>query len=117
MLWLKSRLLSLKLIVVKKNLITKLGKAHTDLDSLMFMQISVTSNIKSILPKTDNVKEFMKFLEDCFQTNDKTLVGTLMNTLITMKFDGLCMNENMTKMTNIVTRLKSLGIVRDIIFS
>jgi len=32
--------------------------------SLMFMRISIISNIKSTLPKTDNAKEFMKFVEE-----------------------------------------------------
>ena len=36
--------------------------------SLMFIQISITSNIKFALPKTDNVKEFMKFVEERSQT-------------------------------------------------
>ena len=56
--------------------------------SLMFMRMSIASNIKSALPKTENANEFMKSVEEHSQTTNKSLVGTLMSTLITMKFDG-----------------------------
>ena len=52
------------------------------------MRMSIASNIKSALPKTDNAKEFMKFVEERSQTTDKSLVGTLMSTLTTMEFEG-----------------------------
>ena len=73
----------------------------------MFMRMSITSNIKSALPKTDDTKEFMKFV-------DKSLAGTLMSTLTTMKFDGSrTMHEHVIEMTNIAARLKSLGMAVD----
>jgi len=76
--------------------------------------MSTTSNIKLVLSKTDNAKEFMKFMEERSQTADKFLVGTLMSTLTTMKFDGLCtMHEHVIKMTNIAARLKYLGMTVD----
>ena len=82
--------------------------------SLMFMRMSIASNIKSALPKTDNAKEFMKFVEERSQTTDKSLIGTLISTLTTMKFDGShTMHEHMIEMTNIAARLKSLGMVVD----
>ena len=56
--------------------------------SLMFMRMSIISNIKSSLSKTDNAKEFIKFVEERSQTANKYLVGTLMSTFTTMKFDG-----------------------------
>ena len=49
--------------------------------SLIFMRMSIVSNIKSAFPKIDNAKEFMKFVEERSQTADKSLVGTLMRTL------------------------------------
>jgi len=79
--------------------------------SLMFMQMSIANNIKSTLPKTESAIEFMKFLEERSQTADKSLAGTLISTLTTMKFDGSCtMHEHVIEMTNIATRLKSLGM-------
>jgi len=82
--------------------------------SLMFMRMSITSNIKSALPKTNDAKEFMKFVEERSQTADKYLAGTLMGTLTTMKFDGSrTMHEHVIEMTNIAARLKSLRMVVD----
>jgi len=75
----------------------------------MFMRMGITSNINSALLKTKSVKEFMKFVEECSQTTDKSLVRTLMNTLTIMKFDDSCtMHEHVIEMINIATRLKSL---------
>ena len=85
--------------------------------SLMFIRMSIANNIKSTLPKTQNAKEFMKSVKECSQTADKSLAGTLMTTLITMKFDGSrTMHEHVIEMTNIAARLKSLGIAVDDIF-
>jgi len=82
--------------------------------SLMFMRMSIASNIKSALPKIDDAKEFMKFVEERSQTVDKSLAGTLMSTLTTMKFNGShTMHEHVIEMTNIATRLKSLRMVVD----
>ncbi|KAL5582508.1 hypothetical protein UlMin_014950 [Ulmus minor] len=77
--------------------------------SLMFMRLSVANNIKTTLPKIDNAKEFMKFVEKRSQTADISLL--LMATLTTIKFDGSrSMHEHVIEMTKITTRLKSLRI-------
>ncbi|KAL5571806.1 hypothetical protein UlMin_021403 [Ulmus minor] len=79
--------------------------------SLMFMQLSVANNIKTTLPKTHNAKEFMKFVEEHSQTADKSLAGTLITTLTTIKFDGShSMHEHIIEIINIATRLKLLGM-------
>ena len=53
-------------------------------------------------------------MEDHSKTTDKSLVGTLMSILTTMKFDGSrTMNEHVIEMTNIAARLKSLGMIVD----
>ena len=81
---------------------------------LMFIRITVVKNIKSFLSKTDNAKEFKKIMEKHSQYADKSLAGTLMGNLTTMKFDGSCtMHDHVTKMMNIATRLKSLGMSVD----
>jgi len=78
------------------------------------MHMSVASNIKSALPKTESAKEFIKFMEEHSQTADKSLAGTLMSTLTSMKFDGSrTMHEHVIEMTNIAAKLKSLGMVVD----
>ena len=56
----------------------------------------------------------MKFVEEHSQTADKSLAGTLMSTLTTMKFDGSrTMYEHDIEMTNIAARLKSLRMAVD----
>ena len=45
-------------------------------------------NIKSTPLSTDSVIEYMKFVKKCFQTANKSLAVTLMDTLATMKYDG-----------------------------
>ncbi|XP_022889107.1 uncharacterized protein LOC111404548 [Olea europaea var. sylvestris] len=82
--------------------------------SLMFMWMTLAKNIKSTIPKTKIVKEYMKFVVECSQTADKSLTGTLMCTLITMKFVGSrTMHEHVIEMSNIAARLKTLGMTVD----
>ncbi|XP_057791036.1 uncharacterized protein LOC131008160 [Salvia miltiorrhiza] len=45
--------------------------------SLMFMRMSVADNIKSTIPKTESVKEFMNSVKERSQTADKSVAGTL----------------------------------------
>jgi len=53
----------------------------------------------------------MELLGEYSQTADKSVFGTLMSTLTTMKFDGSrTMYEHVIKMTNIKARLKTLGM-------
>ena len=56
--------------------------------SLMLMRMTVADSIKTTLPKIESAKKFMGLVGEYSQTADKSVVGTLMNTLTTMKFDG-----------------------------
>ena len=86
---------------------------RSNIIGLMFMRMSITSNIKLALSKTENAREFMKLVEERCQIAGKSLAGTLM-TLITMKFDGSCtMDKHVFEITNIVARSKSLGMTVD----
>jgi len=79
--------------------------------SLMLMKMTVADNIKITLPKIESAKKFMGLVGERSQTADKSVAGTLMSTLTTMKFDGSrTMNELVIEMTNIATRLKTLGM-------
>ena len=56
----------------------------------------------------------LNFVEKHFQIANKSLARTLMSTLTTMKFDGSrSMHEHVIEMTNLSTKLKSLGIEVD----
>ena len=50
--------------------------------------MSIVSNIKLALPKVESAKEFLKFAEECSQIIDKSLIGSLMSTLTTIKFNS-----------------------------
>jgi hypothetical protein len=56
--------------------------------SIMFIRMTIAKNIKTTLPKTDDAKEFLANVAKRFKTVDKSLAGTLMAKLTTMKFDG-----------------------------
>jgi len=68
-----------------------------------------SKHITVALPKIDK-----KYVEERSQTADKSLAGTLMSTLTTMKFDdSRTMHEHVIEMTCIAARLKSLRIEVD----
>ncbi|XP_075076904.1 uncharacterized protein LOC142163508 [Nicotiana tabacum] len=79
--------------------------------SLMFMRMNIANNIKSTIPQTESAREYLKFVEERFRSTDKSLAGTLMVELTTMKFDGSCsMQNHIIEMTNIAARLQTLGM-------
>jgi hypothetical protein len=79
--------------------------------SIMFMRMSIANNIKSTLTECDTAKEFFKAVEKRFHSADKSLAGTLMAELTTMKFDGTCgMYEHILEMSNLAAKLKALGM-------
>ncbi|KAH0661448.1 hypothetical protein KY284_026379 [Solanum tuberosum] len=70
--------------------------------------MNIAVNIKTSLPNIENAKDFLKLVEESSQTTDKSLAGTLMGTLTTMKFDGSrTMHEHVIEMTNVAARHKS----------
>lgn len=52
------------------------------------MRMLIDTNIKTSFPKTETTKEYLQAIEDRFNTAGKSLDGTLMANLVTMKFDG-----------------------------
>jgi len=65
--------------------------------SLLLMRMTVADSIKITLPKIESAKRFMGLVGEHSQTANKSVSGTLMSTLTTMKFDGfvLCMNMSL----------------------
>jgi hypothetical protein len=77
----------------------------------MFMRMTIAKNIKTTLPKTNDAKEFLTNVVERFKTADKSLAGTLMAKLTTMKFDGTRgIQEHVLEMTNLAAQLKTLGM-------
>lgn len=67
------------------------------------MWMMIADNIKLTIPKIDNAKEFMKFVQEHSQSDfaDNSVAGTLMGMLTTMKFDGSrTIHEHITEMKN-----------------
>ena len=76
--------------------------------------MTIANNIKSTILQTEVLKGFLAFVEEHFRSADKSLAGTLMANLITMKYDGSKgMQDHIIEMTNISARLKSLGLAVD----
>uniref|UniRef100_A0A2N9JB37 Reverse transcriptase Ty1/copia-type domain-containing protein n=1 Tax=Fagus sylvatica TaxID=28930 RepID=A0A2N9JB37_FAGSY len=85
--------------------------------SIMFMRMTIAKNIKTTLPKIDDAKEFLANVVERFKTADKSLVGTLMAKLTTMKFNGTHgIQEHVLEMTNLAAQLKTLGMNVDEFF-
>ena len=76
--------------------------------------MTIANNIKTTIPHTKSAKEYLRFVEECFHSADKSLASTLIAQLTTMKFDrSWSMQEHTIEMTNIVARLKTLGMAVD----
>nr|XP_016442581.1 PREDICTED: uncharacterized protein LOC107767991 [Nicotiana tabacum] len=78
--------------------------------SLMFMRMSIANNIKSTIPQTESAREYLKFVEERFRSAVKSLAGTLMAELTTMKFDGSpSMQNHIIEMTKYCSKTSDLG--------
>ena len=77
----------------------------------MFMRISISNNIKSMLHKCDNAKKFFKTVEERFRSANKSFAGTLMAEPTTMKFDDTHgMHKHILEMTNLAAKLPINGM-------
>ncbi|KAG8377675.1 hypothetical protein BUALT_Bualt08G0057500 [Buddleja alternifolia] len=66
------------------------------------------------LKQSVTAKEYLKLVEERFRSADKSLAGTLMAELTTMKYDGSrSMQQHVLEMTNTAARLKSLVLTVD----
>ncbi|KAL3534106.1 hypothetical protein ACH5RR_002567 [Cinchona calisaya] len=78
--------------------------------------MTIANNIKTTISQTESPKEYFKFMEE--YSVDKSLSGTLMAQLTTMKLDGSRgMQEHIIEMSNIVARLKTLRMALEDSFS
>ncbi|KAL3524677.1 hypothetical protein ACH5RR_013049 [Cinchona calisaya] len=82
--------------------------------SLKLLRMTIANNIKTTIPQTESAKEYLKFVEECFRSADKSLAGTLMAQLTTIKFDwSRGMQEHIIEMSNIAASLKTLGMAME----
>ncbi|XP_042511709.1 uncharacterized protein LOC122086825 [Macadamia integrifolia] len=55
---------------------------------LLYIKKTINKTIKSSIPTSENAKEYLINVENRFATADKSLAGTLMTKLVTMKYTG-----------------------------
>ena len=78
------------------------------------MRMTSANNIKTSLHQTEFASEFLKSVEESFKRADKSLAGTLMAELTTMKYDGQKgIQQHILNMTEKATKLKALGMGMD----
>lgn len=73
----------------------------------------MTENVKALIFKTDNKREFMMKVKDYSQLNidNKSIVRSLMSELTIKKFDWLQpIHNHLTGQMNLVEKLKSLDM-------
>ncbi|RVW51338.1 hypothetical protein CK203_075501 [Vitis vinifera] len=79
--------------------------------SLMFIKSSIGKSIRGSISECAKVKEYLKAIEQQFETSDKALASTLMTKMCSMKFNGTKgVREHIMEMRDIVAQLKSLEI-------
>lgn len=82
--------------------------------SLMFLRMTIATNIKTSLPEAKTALEYLNNVKDRFKSSDKSLAGKLMAELTMMCFDGTrTMNDHIIEMCNIAAKLNSLGMTVD----
>ncbi|XP_028081257.1 uncharacterized protein LOC114282718 [Camellia sinensis] len=87
---------------------------RSDRLNLMFMKMTIANNIKTSLPQIVNALEYLKTVEDRFGSADKSLAGTIMVELITMKYDGnRGVQDHILNMADKDAKLKMLGMQVD----
>ena len=79
--------------------------------SFMYFKSSIRKRIRGSIPNCAKVKEYLKAIEQQFETSDKALASTLMTKMCPMKFNGIKgVREHKMKMRDIATQLKSSKI-------
>ena len=82
--------------------------------SVMFLRMTIASNIKSSLPPANKANAYLAAREERFKTADKSLAGKLMADLTTIKYnDTRSMHEHCIEITNLAAKLKNLGMSVD----
>ncbi|XP_071912333.1 uncharacterized protein [Coffea arabica] len=79
--------------------------------SLMIVKSKIAKHIKKSIPNFDRARVFLALAKQQFQTLDKALVGTLMATLTTKKYNGVSsVREHIMELNNSVEQLKGMDM-------
>ena len=78
------------------------------------MKMTIANNIQTSLSQTSTALEYFKAVEDRFKSADKSLAGTIMAELTTIKYDGnRGVQEHILNMSDKAAKLASLGMQVD----
>lgn len=78
------------------------------------MWMMIANNIKTTIDSTESAKKYLELVEARLCSADKSLAGTLISKLTTMKFtEMVSMQAHIIEMTNIAARLRTLGMAID----
>ncbi|RVX13113.1 hypothetical protein CK203_017862 [Vitis vinifera] len=70
--------------------------------SFMYFNSSIGKRIRGSIPNCAKAKEYLKAIEQQFETSDKALFSTLMTKMCPMKFNGIKgVREHIMKMRDI----------------
>ena len=78
---------------------------------MMFIKTKISVGIRGSVKKIDNVKPFLKAIDEQFVTSDKALASTLIMQFSSTKLTwirGVC--DNIIRMRDIAAQLKSLEV-------
>jgi gag-polypeptide of LTR copia-type len=82
--------------------------------ALMFLKMTVATNVKISLPTTTSAKDFLESVKAQSQSADKSVASTLMSKLTTMKYDGsFTMHQHILEITSLASKLKGVGMTVD----
>ncbi|XP_062025237.1 uncharacterized protein LOC133741324 [Rosa rugosa] len=79
--------------------------------TLVILKKFMTEAVRGSIPESEYAREYFKNVEEKFKVSDKAEIGNLMNTLITMKFDGVgSVREYIMKGIDVAAKLKALNL-------
>ncbi|KAK3015762.1 hypothetical protein RJ639_005496 [Escallonia herrerae] len=79
--------------------------------SLMIMKGSITTAIRGAIPDSDNAKLYLAHIKEQFQGSSKAHATTLINTMVTLKYNGSNgVREHILRMNDMASQLKGLDM-------
>ncbi|XP_016546191.2 uncharacterized protein LOC107846273 [Capsicum annuum] len=79
--------------------------------SLILIKAHINQSIRGSIPNNDNVKDYMKAIDQQFVSSNKALANTLMKKISSMTFDSRStVREHIMEMGDIAAKLKSLEV-------
>ncbi|CAN6688327.1 unnamed protein product [Malus baccata var. baccata] len=79
--------------------------------SLMIIKRSMTNVVRGGFPDATNAKDFLASIKEKYKESPKTEIGNLMNSLTTMRYDGIeSVREYILKMMDVAGKLRALEV-------